>query len=267
MKKTLTIFIIAIALAFTFVGCKKESGDLTKIKVGVSPVPHAEIVEALKDEFKAQGLDVEVVTFTDYVQPNIALAEGDLDLNYFQHEPYLKEFCASRNLDLANIGAIHLEPMGFYAKNYKSVDEFKDGDEIVIPNDPSNGARALRLLEDAGLIKLSDYNSETITEKDIVENPKNLKITAVDAATVAKAYEDVAGGVINSNYALGVGLNPKTDPIFVETTEGNPNANIIAARSADKDNEAYKKFVQVLKSDKAKEFINEKYDGSVIPVE
>ena len=267
MKKTLTFFIIVLALAFTFVGCKKESGDLTKIKVGVSPVPHAEIVEALKDEFKAQGLDVEVVTFTDYVQPNIALAEGDLDLNYFQHEPYLKEFCASRNLDLANIGAIHLEPMGFYAKNYKSVDEFKDGDEIVIPNDPSNGARALRLLEDAGLIKLSDYNSESITEKDIVENPKNLKITAVDAATVAKAYEDLAGGVINSNYALGVGLNPKTDPLFVESTEGNPNANIVAARTDDKDNEAYKKFVQVLKSDKAKQFINEKYDGSVLPVE
>lgn len=261
MKKLL----LTLLLALTFVGCGKQSSDLTKIKVGVSPTPHGEIIEALKPEFEKEGIEVEVITFTDYVQPNLALADKEIDLNFFQHEPYLKEFCASRNLDLVNIGGIHLEPIGFYSKKVKSIDELQDGAEIIIPNDPTNGIRALRLLQDAGLIKLRDYNDDNQTEKDVVENPKNIKITAVDANAVAKAYEDVDGGVINSNYAIGAGLHPKTDAIVVEKTEGNPNVNIIAARAEDKDNELYKKFVKVLQSEACKKFINEKYDGAVIP--
>ncbi len=265
MKRITKLLSVLLILSFVLVACKNESSELTKVKVGVSPVPHAEIVEGLKEEFEKEGLDVEVVVFSDYVQPNIALDEGDIDLNYFQHEPYLKEFSESRNLNLVNIGAIHLEPMGFYSDKIKSFDELRDGDEILIPNDPTNNTRALRLLEDAGLIKLEDHDAEAITEKDIKENPKNLKITAVDASTVAKAYSDVAGGVINSNFALGAGLNPKEDTLFVEKTENNPNANIIAVKAENKDNENYKKFVKVLQSEKAREFINEKYDGTVIP--
>lgn len=261
MKKLL----LTLLLALTLVGCGKESSNLTKIKVGVSPTPHGEIVEALKDEFAKEGLEVEVVTFTDYVQPNLSLADKELDLNFFQHVPYLTEFCKSRNLDLVSIGGIHLEPIGFYSKKVKSIDELQDGAEIIIPNDPTNGIRALRLLQDAGLITLKDYNDDTQTEKDIVDNPKNIKITAVDASAVAKAYEDVDGGVINSNYAIGAGLNPNKDSLLIEKTEGNPNTNVVAARAEDKDNENYKKFVKVLQSEACRKFINEKYDGAVIP--
>lgn len=244
---------------------KSETKELEKISIGVSPTPHGEIVESLREEFKKEGLDVEVVVFTDYVQPNLALNDKEIDLNYFQHIPYLKEFCESRNLDLVSIANVHLEPIGLYSTKYSSIESIEAGSEILIPNDPSNGARALRLLEDAGLIKLTDYNSETITENDIAENPKNLKITAVEAGAIPKAYGDVAAGVINGNYAIGSGLSPAKDAILLEKIEGNPNINIIAARNEDKDNELYKKFIKVINSDAARKVIQEKFDGAVVP--
>ncbi|MCI5675511.1 MAG: MetQ/NlpA family ABC transporter substrate-binding protein [Ezakiella sp.] len=244
---------------------KTEEKELVKVSVGVSPTPHGEIVEALRDEFKKEGIDVDVVVFTDYVQPNLALNDKEIDLNYFQHIPYLKEFCESRDLDLVSIANVHLEPIGLYTTKYQSIDEIEDGSEILIPNDPSNGARALRLLEDAGLIKLTDYNSESITENDIAENPKNLKITAVEAGAIPKAYGDVAAGVINGNYAIGAGLSPAKDALLLEKIEGNPNINVVAARAEDKDNEVYQRFVKVINSEAARKIIEEKFDGAVVP--
>lgn len=157
--------------------------------VGVSPTPHGEIIEGLKNEFEKAGLEIEVVNFDDYVQPNLQLESGDLDANYFQHKPYFEEFTEERGIDdLLNIASVHLEPIALYSKDFKNPQDIEDGSEIIIPNDPSNGARALILLEKAGLIKLNDNTNLKATEKDIKENPKNLKITAMDAPSIAKVY-------------------------------------------------------------------------------
>lgn len=235
-----------------------------KIVLGVSPVPHEEIAEALMDQFKAAGLDVELVAFDDYVQPNVALAEGDLDANYFQHKPYLDSFTSERDLELTSIGPVHIEPMGFYSEKVTSLDDLEDGDEILIPNDPSNGARALMLLEKNGLIKLEDPEDLNATEADIVENPKNLKFTALEAASIPNAYKDVAGAVINSNYALGAGLTPGKDSIVIEDKDS-PYANIIAVRTGEENKEKFKVLMDVFHSDECRKFIEDKYEGSINP--
>lgn len=277
MKNLKKLFLLgSVVLSLALTGCggaKKEDakaetpadGD-NKIVIGVSPTPHGEIIEGLKPEFEKEGLDVEVVNFDDYIQPNLQLEAGDLDANYFQHKPYLDSFTEERNIDdLDVLGYVHIEPMAIYSEKYKSVDEIEDGAEIIIPNDPSNGARALILLEDAGLIKLKDKTNLNSTEKDIAENPKNLKFTAVEAATIPRAYEDAAIAVINSNFALEAKLSPKKDAIAIEKSEGNPFANIIAAREEDKDDETYKKVLQAFQSDEVRKYIEEKFDGEIIP--
>lgn len=270
MKKKL-LLALSLVLSLSLVACggekdKKEitEGEDNKIVVGVSPTPHGEILEGLKDEFKAKGLEVDIKTFDDYVQPNKALAEGELDLNYFQHKPYLENFAKEHNLAIESIGSVHIEPMAFYSKEYKSLDELPDGAEILIPNDVSNGARALLLLEDNGLIKLKDRGNLNSTEKDIAENPKNIKFTAVEAATIARAYEDVAGGVINSNYAIGVGLEPTKDSVVIEEKDS-IYANIVAVKTEDKDKEKYKKFMEVVNSEVCKEVIKDKFGEAVFP--
>ncbi|MDO5713423.1 MAG: MetQ/NlpA family ABC transporter substrate-binding protein [Tissierellia bacterium] len=235
-----------------------------KIVLGVSPVPHEEIVEALKDKFTEAGLEVEVVAFDDYVQPNVALDEGDLDANYFQHKPYLDSFSAERNLKLTSIGPVHIEPMGFYSDKIKSIDELQEGDEILIPNDPSNGARALLLLEKNGLITLKDSEDQNVTEADIETNEKNLKFTPLEAATIPNAYKDVAGAVINSNFALGAGLTPGKDSLIIEDKES-PYANIVAVRTGEETKEKFKVLMDILQSEDCKNFIEEKYEGSIHP--
>ena len=268
MKKFILASLLSCLVLLTACGQKASpdqgAGD-NKIRLGVSPVPHEEIIKALEPEFKKTGLDVEVTTFDDYVMPNLALDQGDLDANFFQHAPYLDDFIKERGVKLANLGAVHLEPIGFYSDKYKSVDELEDGDEILIPNDATNGGRALILLEKAGVIKLNDPSNLAVTEKDITENPKNLKFTAVEAATIPRAYEDAAIAVINSNFALEAKLSPKKDAIAIEKSEGNPFANIIAAREEDKDNETYKKVLEAFQSDEVRKYIEEKFDGEIIP--
>lgn len=280
MKKKI-ILALSLVLALTLTACggaKKEEakaegnkaaaevkdGD-NKIVIGVSPTPHGEIVEGLKDEFDKAGLDVEVVNFDDYIQPNLQLEAGDLDANYFQHKPYLDSFVEERgikNLDV--LGYVHIEPMDLYSEKYKSVDEIEEGAEIIIPNDPSNGARALILLEDAGLIKLKDKTNLNSTEKDIAENPKNLKFTAMDAPSIAQVYKDAGAAVINANFAIGQGLDPTKDSIFLEPKDS-PYANLIAIRKEDAGKEKFKKFIEILNSDAAKKLIEEKFKGAVIP--
>lgn len=242
-----------------------EKLDDNKIVIGVSPTPHGEIVEGLKPEFEKAGLDVKVVNFDDYVQPNLQLEAGDLDANYFQHKPYLDSFTEERNItNLDVLGFVHIEPMALYSDKYKSVDEIEDGAEIIIPNDPSNGARALILLEDAGLIKLKDKTNLNSTEKDIAENPKNLKFTAMDAPSIAQVYKDSGAAVINSNFAIGQGLDPVNDSIFIESKDS-PYANLVAVRKDEKDAPKFKKLIEVLNSDAAKKLIEEKFKGAVIP--
>ena len=272
-KKLFLLGSVVLSLALTGCGGSKKNdakaeapadGD-NKIVIGVSPTPHGEIIEGLKPEFEKEGLDVEVVNFDDYIQPNLQLEAGDLDANYFQHKPYLDSFTEERNIDdLDVLGYVHIEPMAIYSEKYKSVDEIEDGAEIIIPNDPSNGARALILLEDAGLIKLKDKTNLNSTEKDIAENPKKLKFTAMDAPSIAQVYKDAGAAVINSNFAIGQGLDPTKDSIFLEPTDS-PYANLVAIRKEDADKEKFKKFLKVLNSEEAKKFIEEKFKGAVIP--
>ncbi|MDU1176814.1 MAG: MetQ/NlpA family ABC transporter substrate-binding protein [Peptoniphilus harei] len=276
MKNFKKLFLLgSVVLSLALTGCGGAKKDDTKaeapadgdnkIVIGVSPTPHGEILEGLKPEFEKEGLDVEVVNFDDYIQPNLQLEAGDLDANYFQHKPYLDSFTEERNIDnLDVLGYVHIEPMALYSEKYKSVDEIEDGAEIIIPNDPSNGARALILLEDAGLIKLKDKTNLNSTEKDIAENPKNLKFTAMDAPSIAQVYKDSGAAVINSNFAIGQGLDPTSDSIFLESTDS-PYANLVAIRKEDADKEKFQKFLKVLNSEESKKFIEEKFKGAVIP--
>lgn len=276
MKNFKKLFLLgSVVLSLALTGCGGAKKDDTKaeapadgdnkIVIGVSPTPHGEIIEGLKPEFEKEGLDVEVVNFDDYIQPNLQLEAGDLDANYFQHKPYLDSFTEERNIDnLDVLGYVHIEPMALYSEKYKSVDEIEDGAEIIIPNDPSNGARALILLEDAGLIKLKDKTNLNSTEKDIAENPKNLKFTAMDAPSIAQVYKDSGAAVINSNFAIGQGLDPTKDSIFLEPTDS-PYANLVAIRKEDADKEKFQKFLKVLNSEEAKTFIEETFKGAVIP--
>ncbi|WP_215492270.1 MetQ/NlpA family ABC transporter substrate-binding protein [Fenollaria sporofastidiosus] len=283
MKKIFTL-LLALTLLTTLVACKNSTGntnkdkaetgsetktetktdDDNKIIIGVSPVPHAEITEALKDEFAKEGLDVEVKVFDDYVQPNLALDQGDIDANFFQHIPYLVNFARERGLNLENLGSVHIEPMGLYSDKIKSLDELKEGDEVLIPSDPSNGRRALLLLEKNGLITLKDDTKEDLTEKDIDQNVKNLKFTPVEAANIPNVYKDAALAAINTNFALGAGLNPSKDAIALEDKDS-PYANIIAVRKGDETKDKFKKLIKVFQSDACKKFIEEKYNGEIYP--
>lgn len=272
MKK-LFLLIVTIALAFT--GCKGKDNTTTttdggndasdnKIVFGVSPVPHAEITEALKEEFKKEGLEVEVKVFDDYVQPNLALDQGDIDANFFQHLPYLENFCKERNLDLVSIGKVHIEPIGIYSDKIKSLDELKEGDSVLIPSDPTNGRRALLLLEKAGLITLTDNTKEDLTEKDIKDNPKNLDFSAADPANVANLYKDVTIAAINTNFALGAGLNPSKDALILEDKDS-PYANIIVVKKGNENKEKFQKLIKVFNSEACKKFIEENYNGEIYP--
>ena len=235
-----------------------------KIVIGATPVPHAEILEVAKASLQAQGYELEIKVFNDYVLPNKALADKDLDVNFMQHEPYLREFNAMNGTRLEPVFGVHLEPMGAYSKSIKSLAELKDGDKIAIPNDPTNESRALDLLAKNGLIEL-DTKVKLRTPMDITKNPKNLKFVELDGATLPRALDEVSLAVINSNFALNANLNPKSDSIISEDAINNPYSNIVVVRA----DEVYGKKANALKnailSDEVKKFINEKYKGAVIP--
>ena len=235
-----------------------------KIFIGATPVPHAEILEVAKASLGAQGYELEIKVFNDYVLPNKALADKDLDANFMQHEPYLREFNAMNGTRLEPVFGVHLEPMGAYSKSIKSLAELKDGDKIAIPNDPTNESRALDLLAKNGLIEL-DTKVKLRTPMDITKNPKNLKFVELEGATLPRALDEVSLAVINSNFALNANLNPKSDSIISEDGINNPYSNIVVVRA----DEVYGKKANALKnailSDEVKKFINEKYKGAVIP--
>ena len=238
-----------------------HAGDLS---VAASPVPHAEILEFVKPALAKEGVNLKVKVFTDYVQPNVQVAEKRLDANFFQHQPYLDEFNKSKGTNLVSVAAVHLEPLGAYSSKYKKLDELKDGATVVIPNDATNGGRALLLLDKAGLIKLKDSKNILSTPKDIVENKKNLKFRELEAATIPRVLTQVDLALINTNYALEAKLNPEKDALVIEGSDS-PYVNILVARPDDKDSADMQKLVAALHSPEVKAFINEKYKGAIIP--
>ena len=258
MKKS---FKTLLAAAFILVGATALAGEL---KVGATPVPHAELLNFVKEDLKSEGVDLKVVEFTDYVTPNLALAEGELDANFFQHFPYLEKFSNERGLNLVSAGKVHVEPLGVFSQKIKDIKDLPDKATIAIPSDPSNGGRALILLHNNGIIKLNDPTNLYVTEFDIVENPKKLKFKPIEAAQLPRVLPDVEVAVINGNYALEAGFSPVEDSLLLEGAES-PYANIIAVKSGDESKEDIQKLLKALQSKKVSDYIGANYKGGVVP--
>ncbi|WP_303104548.1 MetQ/NlpA family ABC transporter substrate-binding protein [uncultured Mitsuokella sp.] len=277
MKKVLALIAALVVATLAFAGCggsqsssssssgAAQSSGAKTLKVGATAVPHAEILEAAKPLLEKEGITLDIVEFNDYVQPNLALNDKELDANFFQHEPYLKNFMEEhKDVKLVNAGGIHIEPMGIYSKKVKDLKDLKDGATISIPNDPTNGGRALLLLQKAGLLKLKDGVNEKATLQDIAENPKNFKFQEIEAAQVPRTLEDVDAAVINSNFAMQIPLDPTKDSLFIEDSTS-PYVNIIAVREGDENRPEIQALIKVLHSQEIKDFINNKYKGAVVP--
>lgn len=234
------------------------------IKVGVTPGEHAQIMEKVKEIAAKKGLNIEILEFSDYVVPNQALADGDLNANSFQHQPYLDNQIADRGFDLVSVGKTITTPMGVYSKKVKSLGELAEGATVAIPNDPTNGGRALLVLAKEGLIKVNPKAGLKAGPADVIENPKNIQFSELDAAQLPRSLDDVDAAVINTNYALEAGLHPKTDAIAIEGSES-PYANLIVVRRADKDAPWVKTLVESYHDDSIKAFINEEFKGALIP--
>ena len=247
MKKVLKLALIGLSLGLLITGCgkKETSSGKNKIIIGVSPTPHRQIVELIEDDLKAEGIELEIVEFTDYNLPNKALADGDIDANFFQHGPFLDNAIENDGLDIVSIGNIHIEPIALYSNKLKE-------------------ARSLLLLESEGLIKLDPNAGLEATEKDILDNPKKLVFKPLEAAVLPRVLDDVHGAVINGNYALDSGLNPLSDSILIEGGDS-PYANLVAVRKGEKDEDKYKKLIENLQSDKVRDYIIEEFKGGVKP--
>ncbi|MGE7998662.1 MetQ/NlpA family ABC transporter substrate-binding protein [Lysinibacillus sp. NPDC093190] len=272
-KNKILLGLASLTLVAALVGCgtKEDSKDSQskainehKIVVGVTSGPHEQIAEVAAKVAKEQGLEVEVKSFSDYVLPNTSLAEGDLDVNSYQHKPFLDTFNKDHNTDLVPVGKTILNPLGIYSEKYKSLDEVPDGATFGLPNDPTNGARALFVLQEAGYIKLKDGTGLTASIRDVEENKKNLKFIELEAAQIPKQLSEVDVAAINTNFALDAGINPKKDSILLESTDS-PYVNYIAVRAENEDDPTIKKFVEAYQSDEVRKFIEEKFQGSVIP--
>lgn len=253
--------LLAIAAAVAAFSVQAET-----LTVAATPVPHAEILKFVQPQLAKEGVELKVKEFTDYIQPNVQVAEKRLDANFFQHQPYLDEFNKAKGTDLVSVAGVHLEPLGAYSDKLKSLDALPSGATVVIPNDATNGGRALLLLDKAGVIKLKDNGNILSTVKDIVENPKNLKFRELEAATIPRVLTQVDLALINTNYALEAKLDPKKDALVIEGSDS-PYVNILVARPDNKDSEAMKKLVEALHSPEMKQFINEKYKGAVVPAD
>lgn len=237
------------------------------LSVAASPVPHAEILEFVKPQLKAQGVELQVRVFTDYVQPNLVVNDKQVDANYFQHRPYLNSFNKDRKTEVAEVpnSGVHIEPFGAYSQKIKSVAELKEGAVVAIPNDPTNSGRALALLAQQGLVKLKDPNSIQATARDVVSNPRKLRLRELEAAQLPRALPDVELALINTNYALEAKLDPGKDALFLEDGLKSHYANFIATRKENVNAPAIQKLVAALRSPETRKFIQEKYRGAVVP--
>ncbi|MBP2340752.1 D-methionine transport system substrate-binding protein [Saccharothrix coeruleofusca] len=237
------------------------------LKVGVSPVPHAQVLRYVADNLAAEkNLKIEVVEFTDYVQPNTALVDGSLDANYFQTVPYLDTFKSESGAQLEWIGPVHVEPLGVYSNKHKSLADLPDGAQVAVANDATNEARGLKLLQDNGLIKIKEGAEKTATIRDIAENPKNLRFVELEAAQLPRSLEDTDAAVVNGNYAIDAGLKPADDALALEKAEGNPNANGLVTRAELKDDQRIKDLLALLQSQQVKDYIKDTFAGSVLAV-
>lgn len=268
MKKILFALCSVLVLALLIAGCggsetKSESGKAA-IKVGATAVPHAEILNFIKPQLEKEGVNMEVIEFSDYVKPNLSLNDKEIDANFFQHIPYLEEFCKERNMPLEILTKVHIEPMGIYSTKFKSLDEMPQGAKVAIPNDPTNGGRALMLLQSANLLKLKDGVTITATPADIVDNPKNIEIVEIEAALLPRSMNDVDYSVINSNFAMEAKLNPVKDSLFTEPKES-PYSNVVVIRKGDENRPELQKLAKVITSPEVKKFIEETYKGAVVP--
>ena len=271
MKKLIAAALTG-ALVFGTVGTSVvfAADDDKTITVAASETPHAEILEEAKPLLEAEGYDLEVTVFDDYVQPNEVVESGDFDANYFQHIPYLESFNEEKGTHLVNAGGIHYEPFGIYPGTKTSLDDIEDGDTIAVPNDTTNEARALLLLQDNGIITLKDGVGLEATVNDIAENPHNVEIVELAAEQVARVAEETSYIVLNGNYALQAGYSVAKDALAYETSDSEAAktyVNVIAVKEGNENSDKIKALVDVLKSDEIKDFINEKYDGAVIPFE
>ena len=257
MKKLLT----ALAAAAALTSAAAHAGE---ISVAATAVPHAELLEFVKPALAKKGVELKIKVFTDYVQPNVQVAEGRLDANFFQHQPYLDEFNASRGTALVSIAGVHVEPFGAYSSKIKKLDELSEGAQVVIPNDATNGGRALLLLQKAGVIKLKDGAGITATVKDIAENPKGIKVRELEAATLPRVLAQVDLALINTNYALEAGLNPTKDALVIEGADS-PYVNILVTTAEQKDNADLQKLAKALHTPEVKKFIADQYKGAVVP--
>ena len=264
-KKAIGILLTAALIAGVFSGCGSKSDDKT-IKVGACVTPHSEILNSVKDKLAEEGWDLEVVEYNDYVLPNTALEDGELDANYFQHKPYLDDFNEENGTHIVGVASVHFEPMAIYAGKTAALDDVADGASVAVPNDTTNEARALLLLEAQGLISLNEDAGVQATVLDITDNPYNLEIKELEAAQVAKSIQDVDFAVINGNYAIEAGL---TDPLAVEASDSlaaETYANLIAVKEGNEDSEKTKALVDAVLSDDVRDYINENYQGAVVPV-
>lgn len=276
MKKKIALILVLALAVFALAACggKDQGGegdgsaDLTVLKVGASPVPHAEILEFVKPMLAKEGIDLQITQFSDYIIPNTAVEAHEIDANYFQHLPYLESFNNDNGTHLVSAVAVHYEPMGLFAGKTASLDELKDGATIAVPNDPTNEARALLLLEQEGIIKIKEGAGLSATPLDIVDNPKNIKFFEAEAAAVARAIQDVDFAIINGNYALGAGFKV-SDALAVESADSEAAqtfANIVAVYEGDESKPEIQALVKALTSEETKKFIEDKYEGAVVPV-
>ena len=266
LSLTAALAIGAITANGVLVSADAEKGT---IKVAASATPHAEILEEAKPILEKEGWDLEVTVFDDYVQPNLVVESGDFDANYFQHIPYLDNFNEEQGTHLVNAGGIHYEPFGIFPGKTKTLKALKNGATVAVPNDTTNEARALLLLQDQGLIKLKDGAGLTATKKDIVENKKDLAIKEIEAAQIPRSLKDVDIAVVNGNYALEAGLKVNKDALATEDADSigaKTYGNVVAVKKGNEKTDATKALIKALKSDTVKKYINDKYDGAVVPL-
>ena len=274
LKKLAVPFAILAFASLALAGCSSSSSSTAKpaetkkeIKLGATAGPHAEVAEAVAKEAQKQGLNVKVVEFTDYITPDKALASGDIDLNSYQHKPFLDNFNKQNGSDLIPIGKTILMRMGVYSDKIKDVKDIKEGGIVAIPNDPTNGGRGLVLLEKAGLIKLKDGVGFKATIADIAENPKNLQFKELEAAQLPRSLADVDAAAITMNYVMSAGLDVQKQGIFLESKDEPLAVMVLAARNKDKDDPTYKKIADIFRSEAVKQFIADKYKGTIVSAE
>ncbi|CRM02003.1 MULTISPECIES: MetQ/NlpA family ABC transporter substrate-binding protein [Pseudomonas] len=258
MKKVLLFTALAAALTAGFAQANE------KLVVAATPIPHAEILELIKPTLAKEGVDLQIKVFTDYVQPNVQVAEKRLDANYFQTLPYLQNFNKGKGTNLVTVVGVHVEPFGGYSKKIKKIEDLKDGATVAIPNEGSNSGRALLLLQKAGVITLKDPTNALATPKDIASNPKHLKFKELESALLPRVLDQVDLDLINTNYALEAGLNPAKDALIIEDAKS-PYVNFLVARPDNKDSDAIQKLSKALTSPEVKAFIEKKYNGAVVP--